>query len=152
MIFCCSLAHCLKLAKSTYATIENKHGKERGRVNEQYGPLIKRPRQQTSPFTKRAPSPNVPCHQTYHFTKRPPVTKHPNSQSIPCHIEHPTCNNRITFTNQQSWSHRSLKLLNCSSLLSEPWFWERWRSLQKRAKRNERTDKIKFWAVRSWAI
>ena len=36
--------------------------------------------------------------------------------------------------------------------LSVPSVWERWCSLTKRAKRNERSDKIKFWAVRSWAI
>ena len=41
------------------------------------------------------------------------------------------------------------KLLNRSSLLSEPSFWEQWRSLRKRAKPNERTAKIKFCAVRS---
>ena len=52
----------------------------------------------------------------------------------------------------QSWAHRSLKSLNRSSLLSEPAFWERWRSIRKRAKREEQTDKIKFWVVRSGAI
>jgi len=44
----------------------------------------------------------------------------------------------------QSWGHRSLKLLNRSSLLSEPAFWERWRSVRKRAKSNERTDIIQI--------
>ena len=44
----------------------------------------------------------------------------------------------------QSWAYRSLKLLNGSSLLSEPSFCERWRSLRQRAERSERTDKIKF--------
>ena len=43
----------------------------------------------------------------------------------------------------RSWAHCSLKSLNCSLLLSKPWFWERWRSLRQRAKRNEQTDKIK---------
>ena len=45
-----------------------------------------------------------------------------------------------------------IALWNRSSLLSEPAFWERWRSIRKRAKSDERTDKIKFWVVRSWAI
>ena len=52
----------------------------------------------------------------------------------------------------QSWAYRSLKSLNRSSLLSEPSFWERWRSLRQTAERSERTDKIALWAVRSWAI
>ena len=52
----------------------------------------------------------------------------------------------------QSWAHRSLKSLFRSSLLSEPWFWERCRSLRQRAKRSERTEKTALWAVRSWAI
>ena len=36
------------------------------------------------------------------------------------------------------------------SLLSEPSFWERWRSIRKRA--TSKLKKSKFWAVRSWAI
>ena len=44
----------------------------------------------------------------------------------------------------QSWAHRSLKLLNRSSLLSELSFWERWRSIRKRANSNERTDIIQI--------
>ena len=59
---------------------------------------------------------------------------------------------QIWFAKMQNWAHRSLKSLFRSSLLSEPWFWEQWRSLRQRAKRSERTDKIKFLAVRSWAI
>ena len=43
--------------------------------------------------------------------------------------------------NTQTWAHRSLKSLNCSSLLSKPWFWERWRSMRKRAKSEERGAK-----------
>ena len=58
----------------------------------------------------------------------------------------------LELRNQQSWAYRSLKSLNRSSLLSEPSFWEQWRSLRQRAERSERTDKIKFWAVRSWVI
>ena len=40
--------------------------------------------------------------------------------------------------------NRSLKSLNCSWLLSEPWFWERLRSIRKRAKSDKRTDKIQI--------
>ena len=39
----------------------------------------------------------------------------------------------ISCWKKQSWAHRSLKSLNCSSLLSEPAFWEQWRSIRKRA-------------------
>ena len=44
----------------------------------------------------------------------------------------------------QSWAHRSLKSLNHSLLLSEPLFWEQWRSIRIRAKSDEQTDKIQI--------
>ena len=58
----------------------------------------------------------------------------------------------VEYINNQSWAHCSLKSLNRSSLLSEPWFWEWWRSIRKRAKSDERTDKVQILSVRSWAI
>ena len=51
---------------------------------------------------------------------------------------------RETGSEYQSWVHRSLKSLNRSSLLSEPSFWERWRSIRKRAKSDKRTDIIQI--------
>ena len=39
-----------------------------------------------------------------------------------------------------------------SSLLSQPWFPEQRSDYIKRAKSSEPTDKVLFWAVRSWAI
>ena len=81
-----------------------------------------------------------------------------HSHSLPTSLQGPdtappnAATKAARISNYQSWAHRSLKSLNHSWLLSKPSFWERWRSLRQRAKRNERTDKIKFWAVRSWAI
>ena len=42
----------------------------------------------------------------------------------------------------RAWAHRSSKLLNRSSLLSEPRFWEWGCSIRKRVKSNKQTDKI----------